>query len=223
MSQYYPPQQPPPQPGHYPPPRNPESGYEDEYDDYEYEDEGGGGSAMPFVFGCFSGGCLIVLGLAVCLFLLVGLWVLDPGADMFATTYPGDDIGLTFDDPARSNEAIVSEQGLRLSVIDVNRNAASNTIPEVDGAEIIIITVELENLSAEDVNYDDEREFKLLNQTDGFYDPQVGAIEGALGFGTVPVETGTQGRLVFQVLTDETGLVLEWQPPEGTAKYIEVE
>ncbi|MDM8528927.1 DUF4352 domain-containing protein [Anaerolineales bacterium HSG24] len=218
MSQHY------PQPGYYPPQGNPESGYEEEYDEYEYEDEsGGGGSALPFVFGCFSGGCLVVLGLTICFFLMAGLWVLDPGSDMFATTYPGDDIGLTFDKPARSTEAIVSEQGLRLSIKDVNRNAASNTIPQVDGAEIIVITVELENLSSEDVSYDDEREFKLLNQTEGFYDPQVGAMEGALGFGTILTETGTQGRLVFQVLTNETGLVLEWQSPKGPVKYIEIE
>lgn len=219
MSQHY------PQPGYYPPQGNPESGYEEEYDDYEYddEDEGGGGSAFPFVFGCFSGGCLVVLGLVLCFVLLAVLWVLDPGSNMFANTYPGDDLGLSFDKSAHATESIVSEQGLRLSVIDVNRNASSNTIPQVDGAEIIIITIELENLSSEDVNYDDERDFKLLNQTDGFYDPEIGAIEGALGFGTIPAETGTQGRLVFQVLTDETGLVLEWQPLEGPAKYIEIE
>ncbi|MDM8519417.1 serine/threonine-protein kinase [Anaerolineales bacterium HSG6] len=125
--------------------------------------------------------------------------------------------------PVRVTESIVNEKGMRLSIIDVNRNAASNTIPQVEGAEIIVITIELENLSAENINYDDEREFKLLNQSDGFYDLQGGAIEGALGFGTLPVETGTQGRLVFQVLADETALVLEWQQADTATKHIEIE
>lgn len=217
------------QTGYYPPPPNPESGYYDNeaYEDYEVEYEepaSSGSSVMPFVLGCGVGGCTTLLALGLCAIMLMGLWVLDPGSELFAPSYPGDDIGLTLNDPARPSQEVVNEQGIRLNIVDVNRNAQSNTIPQTEGVEIIVLTVELENLSNDEVAYDDERHFNLLNQTDGFYEPTPGAIDGALGIGNLDAGDGTQGRLVFQILADEQGLILEWDMGEpSTPRYIELQ
>jgi hypothetical protein len=220
MSQFYSQQQ----PGYYPPPSNPEEHY-DEYEDYELEDEneGSGSSAMTFVFGCFSGGCATFIVLCFCLILPAGLWILDPGSDMFTTSYPGDDIGLTFEQPAHSDQSVVNDQGIELTIVVLNRNASSNTIEQQEGTELIIVTVQLKNLSSETFDYDDERDFKLLNQTNGFYDLIPGAVEDTLGIASLPAKDGKQGRLVFRIVAAETGLVLEWSNPDSLPRHIELE
>lgn len=219
MSQYY-----PPQPGYYPPPANPEGGYyeDDTYEDYEMDEglERQGDSWLTRLAIFMAGGCLTFILMTSCVCLIAALWVLDPGGSVLAPSFPGSDIGLTTDEPARVTEEVVNEQGISLSILDINANAESNTIPQTEGSEIVIVTVQLKNLSEEIISYDDEFNFKLLNQGDGFYTPTLGAIDGALGFGDLQPLEGRQGRLVFQILAEESGLMLEWVMPDSEPRYI---
>ncbi len=220
MSQYYS----QPKPYYPPPPSNPES---NDYQDYEYEDseEGessGGDSCMTRGLIFSAGGCLTFLFMSFCGLLGIGLWILDPGSALFATPIPGSDIGTTFEKPARSSESVVNEQSVRLTIIGVNRNAESNTIAKTDGTEIIVVTIQLENLGTKEADYDDERNFRILNQTDGYYNLTSGAIDGALEVGKLAVAEGKEGRLVFSVVANEQDLVLEWDAGTGKPRYIEL-
>ena len=223
MSQYY-----PQQPGYYPPPTQPESN-EEEYEEYELdENAGGGGDSWPLRCGIFvMGGCVTFIALTACMVLSAGLWWLDPGSSLFA--YENSDIGLAFDKPAPMKQEVVNDQGMQLRLVEVNRNAASNTIPAQDGVELIIVTVELTNLNSEDIGYDDEKQFKLLSPSQtpdelNEFPATPGAIDGSLGFGTLAAEEATQGRLVFKVVANTPNLVLEWAvgDKESTPRYIEL-
>jgi len=158
---------------------------------------------------------------------LAGLWLLDPGSSLFA--YENSDIGLAFDKPASMNQKVTNDQGMQLQLVEVNRNANSNTIPAQDGVEIIIVTVELTNLSGNDIGYDDEKQFKLVSlspKNDLIYEfpPVPGAIDDSLGFGSLAAEDGIAGRLVFRVVANTPNLVLEWASgeKESTPRYIEI-
>lgn len=223
MSQYYPQQGPV-----YPPQHNPEDDYYDEgeYEYYEYDDDEGessGSSLLPAIIAFVGGGCLVFLCMSFCFLFFVALWILDPGASASATAAPGSDVGLAFDDPAFPNESVVNEQNLQLTILDVNRNAAVETIPQVEGREIIIVTVELVNLGDEDQSFN-ERDFKLLNAFEEAYAPAIGAVAGALGRGTLPPGEGLEGRLVFEVIADEFDLRLLWEPGRNAQpRYIYLE
>jgi hypothetical protein len=218
MSQFY------PQSG-YPP----EQPHEDYYEDYSYEEDefgdeaaGGPGQKILLIAGI---GCLIFACIACFCLLVVFIWSQNPGADVLNTPVPGSNVGLSPDNPARPDAAVVNEEGLRLSLRDVNRNAAAlSGIPAAEGREIIIITVQLENLNEppSDIEYSD-RSFSLLNLADEVYIRKPDAIDGALGRGFLASGEGTQGRLVFEVLDGERDLILIWESPESTARYISLE
>lgn len=203
MSQYYPQQGP-----MYPPERGPEEYYDD--GDYEYiEDDGTGKNAMwKTTLAFVAGGCLMLVCLGGCLALVGFLWVLDPGASTSAST-EGSDIGLTFDQPAFPDEAVVNDQGLQVKVLETNRNASLEDLPVVQGQETIIVTIEIVNLGDEDATFN-ERDFKLLNSFEEAYDPALGAVTGALGRGTLPPNEGLEGRLVYQIIENEVDLRLLW-------------
>ncbi|HEX9922315.1 MAG TPA: DUF4352 domain-containing protein [Anaerolineae bacterium] len=222
MSQYY------PQPGpFYPPEQGPEDDYYEDADyEYEYDDDEFDGSGNPLqrilIFGG-AGGCLLVLCIVCCVLLGVGLWVLDPGAGLVATDVPGSDIGLSFDEPAFSDETVVNEQMVRLAILEVNRNASLPSIPPVEGREIIVVTIELVNLGGEDIGFN-ERDFTLLNQVEEAYAATPGVIDGALGRGILPPDTGLEGRLVFEVVEGEFELIMAWEPGSNVeARYIYLE
>ncbi len=222
-SQYYP-QQKPYSP---PPPSNPEGEYyqEYEYDEAEEDEEVSSGDSC-LVRGLIftAGGCVTFLFMSFCGLLGIGLWILDPGSALLSSPIPGSDIGLAFEKPATAREAVVNDQSVRLTILQVNRNAESNTIAKQDGTEIVVVTVQLENLGSKDIDYDEERNFRLLNQNSGYYNLTAGAIGDGLGFGSLRPAEGTQGRLVFQVMTDEQGLVLEWDVGTGSKpRYIQLQ
>ncbi len=221
MSQYYP-QQPP---GYPPPPpsQNPEGDYYYDDDDYEYEeidDESGSFIRQPFV-AFFGGGCLVFLCMSICIIFVAILWVADSTMSLSSPTpIPGSDIGLTLEAPAYPNESVVNDRGVQLTILEVNRNAVVETVPPVEGREVIIVTVELVNLGEQDAPFD-ERDFKLVNAISNAYEPVVGAIAGALGRGTLPPNQGLEGRLVFEVSAGDVDLRLFWQAgPEGGPRYI---
>ncbi len=208
MSQYYPQQSGP----YYPPPKRPEedyyeADYEYEYDDDEYED-----SDNPWIQRglWFCGlGLLLFLCLACCILLGVGLWFLDPGSSLVSTPIPGSDIGLSFEEPAFPDESVVNEQKARLTILDVNRNAAIPDVQVGEGNELVIVTVELVNLGEDEISFN-ERDFTLRNPYDEEYDPIAGVVDGALGRGSLPGGSGLEGRLVFEVVAGEFDLVLVW-------------
>jgi hypothetical protein len=221
MSQYYPPRGP-----LYPPEQNPETYYEDA--DYEYEENGWGGrnntlqTALAFV----GGGCLVFVCMSFCVLLGAALWVLDPTATA-AVPPEGGDIGLSFDEPAFPDESVVNEQGAQLKILDVNRNAALESVTPVEGREIVIVTIELVNLGSEDISFN-ERDFLLVNGLEEAYEPMVGAInirDGALGRGTLPPNEGLEGRLVYEIIANELDLRLVWDPAERDVqpRYIYLE
>ncbi len=210
MGQYY------PQPGPpiYPPEQAPEGGYYEEgdyeYYDDEYDDNGSGNSMLQTGLAFFTGGCLVFLCMSFCGLMLAILWIIDPGGSgLGATPIPGSDIGLSFEDPAFPDESVVNEQGLQLTILDVNRNAALETVPPVAGRENIIVTIELVNLGEDEVSFN-ERIFFLLNDFDQ-YPITPGAITGALGRGSLPPGDGLEGRLVFEVIEGELNLILLWE------------
>ncbi len=222
MSQYYPPRSP-----YYPPESNPEEDYIYDEGEFEYEDEGEGGRGdtllqRSLIF--LGGGCVIFLCLACCGFFAASLYALDASSLLAPALVPGSDIGLSFDNPAYPDESVVNDQQTRLSLLEVNRNGALDTVPPVEGRELIIVTVELTNLpNAEgEVNFN-ERDFLLLNASNAAYPPLTGdVIDGALGRGTLPPGEGLEGRLVFEVIADERDLVLAWEG-EGGSRYIYLE
>lgn len=223
MSQYYPQSS-----SFYPPPHNPEDDYYDE-DDVEYELEedeeyaGPGDTTARRVMIFLAGGLLVFLCMCCCLLVGAGLWFLDPGGGLLAATpMPGSDIGLAFDDPAFSDETVVNDQQVQLSILDVNRNASLVAIPQVEGRELIIVTVEMVNLGEEEITYN-ERDFLLLNQFEEAYTPTSGVIEGSLNRGTLPPSEGLEGRLVFEVIAGEPQLILAWEGADSAVRYIEIE
>ena len=223
LSQYYS-QQPSP---FNPPEQNPEDDYYEEADyDYEYEDEdyesSGNTLAQPGLMFC-AGGCLVFLCMSCCILLGAGLWLLDPGSSMVATPVPGSEIGLVFDDPAYPDESVVNEQNVKLTILDVNRNASLPTGPQVEGNEQIVVTVELVNLSQDDTNFN-ERDFMLLNRFEEGYVATPGVVDGALGRGILPPDSGLEGRLVFEVAPSEFELVLVWDGgTDSESRYIYLE
>ncbi len=222
MSQFYP-QQPNP---YYPPEQNPEEDYYD-YDEFEYDDddndEESGSNLTRILAIVLGGGCLIFLCLVCCGLVGVGLWYLDPGSSLVATTIPGSDIGLSFTEPAYPDESVVNEKGMRLTILDVNRNAALPAVVPAEGSELIIVTIELVNLGEEEADFN-ERDFTLLNAYEEAYQPLPGVVDGALGRGSLPPDAGLEGRLVYEVVAGEVDLVLQWDGgPETQLRYIWLE
>jgi hypothetical protein len=219
MSQYYPQRSP-----YYPPESNPEEDYIYDEGEFEYEDEEGGerDTLLQRSLIFLAGGCVVFLCMACCGLFAAGLYALDPGSLLASTPIPGSDIGLSFDNAAYPDESVVNDQQTRLTLLEVNRNAALDTVPPVEGRELIIVTVELVNLGEEEVNFD-ERDFLLLNASNEAYPPLAGdMIDGALGRGTLPPGEGLEGRLVFEVIADERDLVLAWEG-QGGSRYIYLE
>jgi hypothetical protein len=222
VSQYY------PQPGpFYPPEQGPEDDYYEDADyEYEYDDDEFDGSGNPLqrilIFGG-AGGCLLVLCIICCLVLGGALWILDPGAGLVATDVPGSDVGLSFDEPAFPDESVVNEQMTRLTILEVNRDASLPNIPPVEGREIIVVTIELVNRGEDDISFN-ERDFMLLNQVEEAYAATPGVIDGALGRGILPPDTGLEGRLVFEVVEGEFELIMAWEAGSNVeARYIYLE
>jgi len=222
MSQFYPQS---PQPPSYPPQGPPEEYYyEDDYDEYEYEDdEAGSDNTVRYALAFVGGGCLVFLCMACCFLLAAGLWMLD--SSLAATPVPGSDVGVTFGSAAFLNETVVNDQNVAMTVLRVDRNAALPTVPQVEGREVVIVTLELENRSDLDAQYSDS-DFLLLNDFQEAYVPVSGdnIIDGALVRGTLRPGEGLQGRLVFEVLAGEPLLVLVWEPRDGssTSRYVEL-
>ena len=220
MQPYYPQQGP-----LYPPEQEAEI-YEEA--DYEYEEinDRGNRTWLRTVLAFTAGGCLVFICMSVCGLLAAGLWVVDPFAETVESP-EGSDIGLTFDAPAFSDEPVTNEQQVKLTILDVNRNAALGTIPPAEGREIIIVTIELVNLGEEEVDFN-ERDFILLNAFEEAYEAKVGAItirDGALGRGSLPPNEGLEGRLVFEVIVGELDLQLLWEPSgrDVSPRYIYLE
>ena len=223
MSQYYPQQGPV-----YPPEFSPEE--EDDYyyedGDYEYYDDADdteNNALLQPAIAFAAGGCLVFLCMSVCAFFLGVLWVLDPGAGGAAAAIPGSEIGISFDEPAFPGEAVVNEENMQVTVLEINRNASVETIPQAEGREIIIVTVELVNLGEEEGKFN-ERDFVLLNALEEAYLPAIGAVAGALGRGSLPPGEGLEGRLVFEVIAGEFDLILLWEPGgEAQPRYLYLE
>lgn len=219
MGQYYPQQGP-----LYPPEHNPEGGYYDE-GVYEYDEVDAGRpnrswlqTALAFV----AGGCAALLCTSFCVAAFTGLWFLDSGV-MAGTPAPGSDIGLSFDAPAFPDESVVNDQNLQLTLLEVNRNAALDTIAAAENTELIIVTVELVNLGEEEVEFN-ERDFILVNSFEEEFPATVGAIEGALGRGSLPPNEGLEGRLVFETPTGEANWQLLWSPGrDSEPRYLYLE
>lgn len=220
MQPYYPQQGP-----LYPPEQEAEI-YEEA--DYEYEEinDRGNRTWLQTSLAFIAGGCLVFICMSVCGLLAAGLWVVDPFAETAAST-EGSDIGLTFDAPAFPDEPVTNEQQVKLTILDINRNAALETVPPTEGREIIIVTIELVNLGDEEVDFN-ERDFMLLNSFEEAYEAKVGAItirDGALGRGSLPPNEGLEGRLVFEVIAGELDLQLLWEPAgrDVSPRYIYLE
>lgn len=221
MSQYYPQQSP-----FYPPEHHPEDDYIYDEDDYEIEeddDSGSGGSLLRQSLIFLAGGCLVFLCMACCGLSFAGLWMFDPTTLFAPTPFPGSELGLTFGDPAFPDESTVNEEQTKLTIREVNRNAALANVPAIEGREIIIVTVEIVNLGEAEIDFN-ERDFLLLNSFEEAYQPLAGANvgEGALGRGTLPPGDGLEGRLAFEVIAGERDLVLAWETPGGS-RYIFLE
>lgn len=219
MSQYYPQSGP-----YYPPENNPEDDYIYDEDDYEVEEDDGssGDSLLQRALIFLAGGCLVFLCMGCCGLLLASLFALDPTTLLAPTPIPGSDLGLSFDDPALPDESVVSEKNVKLTIVDVNRNAALPAVPPVEGRELIIVTVEMVNLGDAETDFN-ERDFLLLNSFEEAYQPQAGdVVDGALGRGSLPAGEGLEGRVAFEVIAGERDLVLTWDDGSG-ARYIFLE
>jgi hypothetical protein len=222
MSQYYPQQSP-----SYPPEYPPEDAYYYDEDDYEYEveddeyDNDSGNSLIQYALAFFAGGCLIFVCMSCCLLLAGGLWTLDAALGG-GTPIPGSEFGLSLEDPAFPGEPVLNEQKARLTVHEVNWNVSLPTMPVVEGRELVIVTIELENLNTDqDVNYREE-DFLLLNRYNEAYAPITPGdtvINDALGRGKLRPEQGLEARLVFEILAGEPELILEWKDRDSTGRY----
>ncbi|MBN1992669.1 MAG: DUF4352 domain-containing protein [Anaerolineae bacterium] len=218
MSQFYPQQTP-----SYPPEYPPENDYYYDEADYEYEDEdhfeAADNSIIRYALAFFGGGCLVFLCMSCCFLLAAGLWALD--ASVAATPIPGSEFGLSFDDPAYVQEPVVNDQTVQLVVLEVNRNVSLPTLPVVEGREWVVVTVELENLSNEEVPYS-EKDFLLLNRVEDAYQTTSGEtlVEYALGRGDLKPEQGTEGRLVFEIIAGEPELTLAWETRDSTPRFV---
>lgn len=221
MSQYYPQQGP-----FYPPENNPEDDYIYDEDDYEYEEDYDDGSNNWLRRGLIAlVGCLLVLlCVACCAVVIGGLWFADPTTLLAPTPIPGSDLGLSFSAPAYPDEQVVNGANIRLGIVDVNRNASLATVPQVEGRELIIITVEITNLGDTEANFN-ERDFFLLNNREEAYEPMAGGsvVDGALGRGSLPPGEGLEGRLAFEVIAGERDLVLSWDDGQNGGRYIFLE
>jgi hypothetical protein len=223
MSSYYSQQNPA-----YPPQGNPEEEIYDEndYDLEENEDDKTGGDSLlkrGLIF--FAGGCLVFVCIACCGLLGLGVYSLDVSSLIAGTPIPGSDIGLSFEQSAYPDEAVVNENQIRLKLLEATRNASLDTVPPVEGRELIIVTVELTNLGNKEVDFN-ERNFLLLNSSQAAYQPTTGAdvIDGALGRGTLPAGEGLEGRLVFEVIAGDQGLVLNWEDgSEAKPRFISLQ
>jgi hypothetical protein len=221
LSQYYP-QQPGP---YYPPEQNPEDGYYEDADyDYDYDDyEDSDDTMRKGIIAAVAVGCLLFLCIGCCLVAGVGLWILDPGSSLVETPIPGSDIGLSFVEPAYPDESVVNEQGMQLTILQVNRNASLPTVAPAEGGELIIVTIEMVNLGKEEQSFN-ERDVVLLNSFEEAYMPIPGVVDGALGRGSLPPDSGLEGRLVYEVATGEFDLVLLWEGGADTeSRYIWLE
>lgn len=222
MSQYYP-QQPGP---FYPPEQNPEEEYYEDADyDYEYDDDDydDSDSRQKWIIGIVAVGCLIILCCGCCAMAGGVSWYLDLGSGLVTTPVPGNDIGLSFDEPAYPDESVVNEQGMQLTILQVNRNASLPTLVPAEGGELIIVTVEMVNLGEDEQDFN-ERDLILLNSFEEAYLPIPGVVDGALGRGSLPPDSGLEGRLVYEVAAGEFDLVLMWEGgPETQARYIWLE
>jgi hypothetical protein len=220
MSQYYPQQSPV-----YPPEYPPEDAYYE--DDYEYEveddeyDANSGSSLIQYALAFFAGGCLVFMCMGCCLLLAAGAWTLDAALGG-GTPIPGADLGLSIDEPAYPGDSVVNEQKVRLTVHEVNWNVSLPTVPAVEGRELVIVTIELENLNPDqDVNYREE-DFLLLNRYNEAYPPITpsdAVINDALGRGKLRAEQGLEARLVFEVVAGEPELMLEWKDRDNPGRY----
>lgn len=219
MSQYFPPNNP-----YYPPQQNPEEDFY--YEEYEIEEEATNGNAslLQQLLIFFLGGCLGFVCAGFCGLSVGVLWWLDPGGGLMSTPIPGSDIGLSYEEAAYPDESVVNEQGVQLTILDVNRPVELPTIPPVEGRETVVVTIELVNLGEEEIAFK-ERDFMLLSPfEEGAYLPTPDAVEGALGRGELAPGEGLEGRLVFEILADEVDLVLTWEPGnEAEPRYIYLE
>jgi hypothetical protein len=223
MSQYYPPQNP-----YYPPRQRPE----EVYDDYEYEDEDeyygettDSDTTLQRILIFVSGGCLVFICMSCFVSMFMGLWVLDPGSGLVETSVPGGDVGLTFEEPAFSDEAVVNEENVQLQILDVNRNVAVPGVDPVQGRELVVITIELVNLGQEEISFN-ESDFILINEFEEAYTiaPASASVDGALGRGKLGPDEGIEGRLVFDILAEESNMVLGWEGGRDVAaRYIYIE
>lgn len=194
------------------PPGFPPEQESERYDegDYEYIEDKGRAAPVQLGLAFLGGGCISALLLGVCAILLLGgLLLVDPATIASAPTPQGMNFGLSIDEPAFPDEAVVNDQLMQLRILDVNRNASLETVPAVEGEETIIVTVELVNIGEADREFN-ERDFLLVNAMEEAYEPVMGAVEGALGRGSLPPNEGLEGRLVFQVLAGEFDLRLLW-------------
>lgn len=215
MSQYYPQQGP-----MYPPERNPEE-YYDEGDYLEEEDSPTSPLQLGLAFA--GGGCLVFVCISICAVVLGFLWILDPGAGAASAPVEGNEAGLSFDEPAFPDEPVTNEEGMQLTLLEVNRNASLESVPDAEGREVIIITVELVNFGEDEGSFN-ERNFLLVNALQEAYEPVVGAVAGSLGRGTLPPSEGLEGRLVFEVIEGEFELRLRWDPGNrAEPRYIYLE
>ena len=221
MGQYY------PQSGGYaPPPRGPEAEY---YDDYEYEDdeyyEGEGDTLFQRSLFFVSGGCLVFLAMGACIICAVSLWVVDPFASTFATPAPGSDLGLTFEEPAFSDEPVVNDANIQLQILNTYRNIALENVQPAPGTELVVIDLALTNVGSDEASYN-ETDFRLLNDLNQLYSVSLAtaSLDGALGRGPLGPDEYIEGRLAFEVAPGETGLVLGWQGGRDVPeRYIYIE
>jgi hypothetical protein len=111
-----------------------------------------------------------------------------------------------------------------MTALRVDRNASLPAVPPVEGREVIIVTLELENLSEDQDAMYSAGDFLLLNSYEEAYVAVSGQniIDGALDRGTLGPAEGVQGRLVFEVLAGEPLLVLAWETRDSTSRYVEL-
>ncbi len=220
-----------------PPPQGPEEDdyidydeYEEYEDDYYYDDEEADNPLVKPLLIALSVGCLLFICMSCCVLVAgVGAIVMVPAdggvGDLFSSPLPGQDIGLSFEEPAFPDESVVNEEGMQLSIIEINRNVSLPDYTAVEGRELVVITVEMINLSNEDVGYS-ESEFLLINSFEEAYQvsPASASVNGALGRGTLAPGEGIEGRVTFDLVANEINLTLEWSGGrDAQPRYIYLE